>query len=206
MCSALHLSGPASLVRGSDLDLDPDHRHSAPWTRPRTRRPARICLRNSFSPTAAIFDKLGLRTKQLKIVPSRRPSRVRRRRQDAHAPLGAPPDQSPPAQGDSGSPVSRSRWVPKLLRLKPPISPPTTRLSTRQANMGGALIVWAFLILAGVAALSFVAVPKGTNQVSVQPPVPSGALLRRGTDQAADAECSVIRTSIILAITCCWLM
>lgn len=34
--------------------------------------------------------------------------------------------------------------------------------------MGGALIVWAFLILAGVAALSFVAVPKGTNQVSVR--------------------------------------
>ncbi|BGP11565.1 hypothetical protein NBRC10512_001642 [Rhodotorula toruloides] len=47
--------------------------------------------------------------------------------------------------------------------------------------MGGGLIFLTLLIAAGAAAGGWVSVPKGENQV-------------------------VIRTSITLAITCCWLM
>ncbi|GAA5863521.1 hypothetical protein JCM8547_007273 [Rhodosporidiobolus lusitaniae] len=47
--------------------------------------------------------------------------------------------------------------------------------------MGGGTIFLVLLIAVGVAAGGFVSVPKGENQV-------------------------VIRTSILLAITCCWLM
>ncbi|SGY82249.1 BQ5605_C009g05555 [Microbotryum silenes-dioicae] len=47
--------------------------------------------------------------------------------------------------------------------------------------MGGWLIIWVGLILAGLAAGGFISVPKGENQV-------------------------VIRTSILLVVTCCYLM
>jgi len=53
--------------------------------------------------------------------------------------------------------------------------------------MGGSLIVWVFLILAGVAALGFVAVPKGANQMSV-PPLPPRQAERRARGNVADGS------------------
>lgn len=65
--------------------------------------------------------------------------------------------------------------------------------------MGGELIFYILFVALGLGVVSWFATPKGDNRTSVPPPY----LLSH--PQLTRIH-SVIRTSVLLAITCCYLM